>query len=198
VAWRHSCDVRTGAPQCVVGKSSRVCKSFKYQLACSENFVPKLASLVFDLPKINSRFLTHKLGPPKPYKTVDTLKIARSFAFDSNKLDDLGRYLGIGRKLPHTGFHLWKGCMTKDEASWKLLKRYNAHDVALLEDLYYILRSWHKSHPNVNQGQTGACPKCSSTKVQRRGFSYTATRPKQRYQCTDCTGWFEGAATKAA
>src|SRR6516164_8969462 len=31
----------------------------------------------FDLPKINTRLLQHKNVPPSPYKTVDTLKIAR-------------------------------------------------------------------------------------------------------------------------
>src|ERR1700676_4819995 len=87
----------------------------------------------FDLPKINTRFLTHKLNSPTPYKTVDTLKIARKvFMFDSNKLDDLGRYLGVGRKLPHTGFNLWKGCMSGDLESWETMKQYNAHDVELL------------------------------------------------------------------
>lgn len=151
----------------------------------------------FDLPKINSRFLIHGMKPPQPYKTVDTLKIARSaFKFDSNKLDDLGRYLGIGRKLPHTGFHLWKGCMDGDSKSWSLMKRYNAHDVALLEELYYRLRPWAKTHPAMNHAEKGACPKCASRQVQRRGFSYTATRRKQRYQCMGCHGWFEGPATK--
>jgi len=58
----------------------------------------------FDQRKANARFIAHKLPPPTPYKTIDTLKIARKhFAFDSNKLDNLGRYLGCGRKLPHTG-----------------------------------------------------------------------------------------------
>jgi hypothetical protein len=150
----------------------------------------------FDLPKSNTRFLTHGFQPPTPYKTVDTLKIARNkFKFDSNKLDDLGRYLGIGRKLPHTGFHLWKGCMTGDPKSWTLMKRYNGHDVQLLERLYYILRAWAPTHPNVNQGEF-ACPKCSSFNVQKRGFSYTAQRRKQRFQCTKCSGWFEGPAKK--
>jgi uncharacterized protein YprB with RNaseH-like and TPR domain len=151
----------------------------------------------FDIPKINTRFLTHKLNPPSPYKTIDTLKIARSvFKFDSNKLDDLGRYLSIGRKLPHTGFHLWKGCMSGDKASWKLMKKYNSNDVELLEKVYYIMRSWAKNHPAINQGLSECCPKCQSQKVQRRGFDYTLQRKKQRYVCTDCHGWFQGPATK--
>jgi len=153
----------------------------------------------FDLPKINTRFLTHKFPPPMPYKTVDTLKIARKvFAFDSNKLDDLGRYLGIGRKIPNTGFHLWRGCMTGDAESWRLMKEYNGHDVELLEKVYFLMRAWDRQHPQVNQGLTvnEACPKCSSTNIQRRGFAYTLLRKKQRYQCMSCAGWFEGSAKK--
>jgi hypothetical protein len=153
----------------------------------------------FDLPKINTRFLTHGMQPPSPYRTVDTLKIARKvFRFDSNKLDDLGRYLGIGRKLPHTGFHLWQNCMKGDPAAWKLMRAYNSHDVELLEEVYFIMRPWDRNHPQVNQGLTvnEACPTCGSTKIQKRGFSYTLLRKKQRYTCLSCRRWFEGSAVK--
>jgi hypothetical protein len=151
----------------------------------------------FDIVKANTRFILHKLEPPSPYKTVDTLKIARKvFKFDSNKLDDLGHYFGIGRKLPHTGFHLWQGCMLGDKKSWDLMKRYNGHDVILLEKLYYLIRSWAVTHPNVNRGDLEACPKCGSKHVQRRGFSYTLLRQKQRWQCQNCFGWWEGSARK--
>jgi uncharacterized protein YprB with RNaseH-like and TPR domain len=151
----------------------------------------------FDLPKINTRFLTHKLPPPTPYKTIDTLKIARKvFMFDSNKLDDLGRYLGVGRKLPTTGFHLWRGCMTGDPEAWVKMKEYNGHDVELLEKVYYLIRAWDRNHPNVNQGDLQACPKCSSHNVQKRGFEYTLLRKKQRYQCQNCSGWWSAGAKK--
>jgi RNase_H superfamily len=151
----------------------------------------------FDLPKINTRFLTHGMQPPSPYKTVDTLQIARKvFKFDSNKLDELGRYLGVGRKLAHTGFHLWKGCMEGDPKAWKTMKRYNGRDVILLEKIYFLMRPWAKTHPNVNQGQLYNCPKCGSSKVQRRGWSFTLLRKKQRMHCQNCAGWFELGAMK--
>jgi hypothetical protein len=151
----------------------------------------------FDIRKANARFLTHGLPPPSPYKTVDTLKIARrAFKFDSNKLDDLGRYLSIGRKLPHTGFHLWLNCMSGDLKAWNLMKRYNSQDVILLEKVYYAIRAWAPVHPNVNQGELQACPKCGSKDVQKRGFSYTLLRQKQRFVCKSCRGWFEGSARK--
>lgn len=153
----------------------------------------------FDLPKINTRFLTHGLNPPTPYKTIDTLKMARrNFAFDSNKLDDLGRYLGVGRKLPNTGFNLWKRCMAYefDREAWDTMKKYNAHDVELLEKVYHLLRPWDAKHPAINLGQAGVCPKCGSDKVQRRGFNYTLLSKSQRFQCMDCHGWFAGASRR--
>ena len=151
----------------------------------------------FDIRKANTRFVTHKLPPPSPFKTVDTLKVARkAFRFDSNKLDDLGKYLGIGRKLPNTGIHLWLQCMAGDLKAWKLMCRYNAQDVVLLEKVYYALRPWAYTHANVNKGKLEACPKCASTKTQRRGFSYTLLRQKQRFQCLNCAGWFEGSAKR--
>lgn len=152
----------------------------------------------FDIKKSNTRFILHKLAPPSPYKTIDTVKIARKiFRFDSNKLDDLGHYLGIGRKLPTTGFHLWRGCMLGDKKAWAQMKQYNAHDVELLEQIYYLMQAWAPGHPNVNQGQMEACPRCSSKDIQKRGFSYTALRQKQRYVCKTCNGWFEGSARTA-
>lgn len=151
----------------------------------------------FDVPKVNTRFLAHGQKPPSPYKTVDTLQVARKvFKFDSNKLDDVCRDLGIGRKLPHTGFHLWQACMQGDIKAWKKMKRYNCKDVRLLEDFYYKVRPWMKNHPNVNQGELFHCPKCSSSDVHRRGWAYTLLRKKQRFQCQSCGGWFEGSAVK--
>jgi hypothetical protein len=152
----------------------------------------------FDVRKANTRFVTHGLPPPSTFKTVDTLKIARKvFRFDSNKLDDLAKYLGVGRKLPTTGAHLWFRCMAGDLKAWRLMRRYNAQDLVLLEKVYYLLRSWSPTHPQVNKGQHGACPKCGSINIQKRGLSYTLLRQKQRFQCLSCRGWFEGSAKKA-
>jgi DNA polymerase elongation subunit (family B) len=150
----------------------------------------------FDIRKINARFLIHGIQPPSPFKTVDTLKIARkAFKFNSNSLDDLAHSLGVGRKLKHIGFPLWLGCMAGDEASWATMKKYNIKDVDLLEKVYLAMRPWATNHANVNQGHF-ACPKCGSTNTQKRGFSYTLLRQKQRYQCLGCKGWWETAAKK--
>lgn len=155
----------------------------------------------FDIKKSNTRFFEHKLGPPSPYKSIDTLKLARKyFAFNSNKLDDLCQKLGIGKKVKHMGFVLWKKCMLGDPESWKLMKRYNAQDVRLLEAVYLRLRGWHATHPNVALKGEGnyACPSCGSARTIKRGYSYIVAMRNQRYQCIEpnCRKWSRGPAER--
>lgn len=150
----------------------------------------------FDLPWINARFVSLGFHPPSPYQIFDTLKVARKkFEFKSNKLDDLCRDLGIGRKIPHTGFNLWKACMDGDLKAWRQMKRYNKRDILLLEELYYRFRPWANTHPNVNKGQQN-CIRCGSDKIKQDGFRFTALRKKGKMHCLDCGGWFETSAQK--
>lgn len=148
----------------------------------------------FDIKKANARFAAYDFKPPSPYKSIDTLKVARKhFKFESNKLDDLGQYLNVGRKLPHTGKHLWLGCMRGDEKSWRTMRRYNAQDVALLERVYLRLRPWMTTHPNLNSyTKRITCPKCQSPHVQQRGWNVTATGKRARIHCQSCGGWSSG------
>lgn len=145
----------------------------------------------FDVKKLNYRFIIHGLGIPSPYKTVDTLKeIKRVASFDSNRLNELCRQTGIGEKVRTGGADLWFDCLEGDRKAWARMKKYNAHDVVLLEEWYLTLRPWMKQHPN-HGAYTGiaSCPKCGSTKIQRRGKSRAATRTYDRYQCQSCGSW---------
>ena len=50
----------------------------------------------FDIRKLNARFIDNDLDPPSPYKTIDTLKIARrEFAFVSYKQDYLTKHFKL-------------------------------------------------------------------------------------------------------
>jgi DNA polymerase elongation subunit (family B) len=154
----------------------------------------------FDIRKTNARFIAHGLTPPKPYQTIDTKKVAKKyFMFNSNKLDDLGKYFGVGRKKETGGFELWKGCMVGDKKSWKKMVTYNKQDVVLLEEVYKKLLPWIGNHPNINlvSDVTGACPNCGSTHLQKRGFGYTRVSKYQRYQCNNCHAWSRGKNIKS-
>jgi hypothetical protein len=149
----------------------------------------------FDIRRANTRFLLNGLPPPRPYRSIDTLKVAKKyFSFNSNRLDDLGQVMGLGRKVKHDGFDLWKGCMMGDAKSWEQMKAYNAQDVLLLEKIYTQMRSWITNHPNVSlmSNMAEACSVCTSRNLIRRGFHYTTTGRSPRFQCKDCKHYGTG------
>ena len=145
----------------------------------------------FDVRKMNARFVYYGIPPPSPYRTVDTLKVARKyFAFDSNKLDDMGEFLGLGRKMKHEGFDTWKGCMLGDRHAWSIMLKYNRRDVVLLERIYKRFLPWIANHPNVGMWNIGSCcPKCGSQNLVSRGYQRYKTTKYRSVQCRDCGGY---------
>ncbi len=62
----------------------------------------------FDMAWVRTRCLLHGITMFPSYTTIDTLKVARSkFRFNSNKLNYIADYLGIGTKIK-TEYSLWK------------------------------------------------------------------------------------------
>lgn len=150
----------------------------------------------FDLPSINGRALVHGLKPPSPYKTVDTLQVARKeFKFERNSLEYLAIILGCAPKLAHKnypGFELWLACLRGDEAAWDEMKVYNIQDILTLEEVYMKMRPWIRNHANLGillEADVPVCPKCGSVHVHHRGYTTTNTGKYRRYRCVDCGGW---------
>ena len=144
----------------------------------------------FDLPSLRARFSKHSLGPPSPWRSIDTKKIgAKLFYFGgAYTLDHMCQYLGLGSKLDTGGYALWRECLAGDRKAWANMKKYNAHDVVLLEKLYKHILPWINDHPNVASLPDG-CPKCGSGQLQSRGVQRSATRTYNRFQCQTCGGW---------
>jgi hypothetical protein len=151
----------------------------------------------FDNKKVNTRFIELGFSPPEPYRTVDTRKIAKKhFAFNSNKLDDLGRRLGVGRKIKTGGFELWRGCLDGDEKSWAKMKKYNRQDVLLLEKVYLKLRPWG-GHPNIAAlAEADVCGRCGSDHLNKRGRGVTLKGVYQIWRCMKCGGSVKGPVGK--
>lgn len=146
----------------------------------------------FDNRISTARFLNWDLGPPAPYKSVDTLQAARRyFRMTSNTLNDLCEKLEIGSKPEETHGKLWRRCVDGDKEAWMKMRMYCNTDVGLLLQLYKKLRPFITNHPNVGNYNdiADACPKCGSTDMQKRGTAKTATCTYQRYQCNQCEGW---------
>jgi DNA polymerase III epsilon subunit-like protein len=153
----------------------------------------------FDLKKANTRFIEHGLAPIAPKASVDTLKVARRlFKFNSNKLDDLARRLGLERKMQTGGFELWKKTMQGDAKAFNRMKRYCAQDVRVLEQVYYKLRPYIRNHPHLSlmRGNVTGCSNCGGTDLNKEGFNYTRTGRTQQHSCKTCGAWMRGKHEK--
>lgn len=152
----------------------------------------------FDVPMLNNRLLALNLEPMGPKQTIDTLLWAkRSFRLAYNKLDYLGEFLGLGRKIK-TDFDLWKSCYHGDEKALAQMAKYNKQDVVLLEKVFDALLPYVKNLPRLvepTDGKQFACPTCGSAKLQRRGYCRTNASTFQRYQCTKCTRYCKERAS---
>lgn len=148
----------------------------------------------FDMKTARARMIYHGLDPLPPRITVDTLKVARRhFKFPSNKLNELGKFLGVGKKVKTGGYDLWASCKANDPAAWKLMAKYNKQDVLLLEKVYLKLRAWDEKHPNVavESPKPDSCPKCGSTKpAYSHGWKYRISTKVRIFKCQDCSGHF--------
>jgi hypothetical protein len=145
----------------------------------------------FDERKAKARFLAHGLPPPRPTKTIDTLKIARRVVkMDSNRLAHIGQYLGLGGKFTHTGWDMWERCINGDRKAWAQMGRYNKRDIDLGEKVYDRLAPWNPSPPILVHGD--GCPNCHSHNAQRRGWNNAKKSRAPRLVCKECWHWYVG------
>jgi hypothetical protein len=148
----------------------------------------------FDVRKIRGRFFVHGMGPPSPFKVIDTLKAARTLGLDSAKLDFLARLLGNDGKIK-TSMRLWTGCCTGDVESFGQMLAYNKQDIAVLYDAYIPLRPWFVGHPNlavIAGSGPGHCPTCDTEEDIHLVSDKWHVTKTQRYpmaKCDGCGSW---------
>jgi len=144
----------------------------------------------FDRPYVNGRILSHGLKALPPINSIDTYKVAKAnFFLNSNSLNYLGKYLGVGQKI-HTNHSLWLRVLNGEAKAVREMVAYNKGDVVLLEKVFNKLRPYVSNH--FNRGLLGGtgCPRCGSKDVQSRGFHRAISRVYRRFQCQKCHGWF--------
>lgn len=154
----------------------------------------------FDIPWLRTRFAFHRIPPPPPIKSIDTLQWSkRRMLFNSNKLDYIAHYMGFGRKIK-TEFGLWKDVMLKnDKAALKRMSDYCARDVELLQRVHEAIEPYAgvpKTHVGVLMGRDKwTCPYSGSKNVQSRGKDVTAGGVvRYRMKCSDNGRWYRISA----
>jgi uncharacterized protein YprB with RNaseH-like and TPR domain len=149
----------------------------------------------FDIKWLNTRALHHGYPSLPIWKTVDTCVIARRrFAFNSNRLDYLGKFLFKEGKIK-TEFGLWKDIVLKNcpKAMANMVK-YCKQDVKLLERVWGKLQPYHgnKTHVGVlSGGDKWTCPHDGSENVKASKTKITAAGTVQhQMQCKDCGKYY--------
>ncbi len=146
----------------------------------------------FDVKMLEVRCLANGLPPLPTVQVIDTLEIAKKkFRFPSNKLDSLAAYLGVGRKVTHSGIDLWVKVQQGDEKALGDMVEYCEGDVDLLVDVFLALRG-----RGLVSGFNAAlyyddeltrCRACGHTELEHTGrIITTPSGVYNEIRCTEC------------
>lgn len=148
----------------------------------------------FDIPKLFTRFIDNQIKPPTKFSNIDTLKTAKKvFGFDYNRLDELGKRFGIGKKIDMS-FLDWKNCLSNNsQAEFHLqnMLAYCKQDIApLLEDVYLAMLPYIPNHPNLGiytNHDKDVCPKCESFDITWNEKPYATPQGLwMSFRCQSC------------
>lgn len=145
----------------------------------------------FDVKKANAAFLKLGLKPPKPYKVIDTVKIAKKFfSLPSYSLAYLCKALNLPhQKIQTEGFSLWRDCFYGDPAALKTMETYNRGDIPTLVALYLKLRPWGNDGVNFSalSGGTGLiCPNCGGSDTFEESTVPFGNKLSPVHRCNTC------------
>ena len=150
----------------------------------------------FDIKWIRTRCIFHRVPMFSQYKTLDTLKKAKSgFNFNSNKLDYIAQFLGVGAKIKHRGFDMWKDVLKGSKEAMQEMVVYCEGDIIVLEDVFSTMQNYIK--PNTHAGVLGgnlkhSCPNCGSDNNELLKNNVTAMGTiKRLMECGDCENVYE-------
>ena len=150
----------------------------------------------FDIKWIRTRCIFHRIPMFPQYKTLDTLKKAKNgFNFNSNKLDYIAQFLGVGAKVKHSGFDMWKKVMKNDPEAMDEMVNYCEGDIIVLEDVYFTMQNYIKTNTHngvINNNLKYSCPSCGSEYSELIKNNVTAMGTiKRLMECNDCDYNFE-------
>lgn len=190
--WLDSSVIMSGkltGKEVLAEDDSRLMKSL-WELINDADIIVAHNAAKFDVKRMNTRFLKHGLQPPSSYEVIDTLVHARKrFSIPSNRLDYLGIFLGLGRKVDTGGFDLWAKCMQGDDEALEKIRGYCDGDIELLQKVYLELLPWIQPHPNLGlyvDSNVPVCPSCGSNSLEENGSYVTTMNTYQEYKCNHC------------
>ena len=147
----------------------------------------------FDHKVIQTRVVAQGLKPLPVIKILDTLLLAKRYLrLPSNKLDSIGEYFQLGRKISNSGITMWKEVQEGSVKAMADMVKYCQQDVELLTEVYYKLRNLGTAGNAFNaalyyQDDVMRCSVCGSTDVSHTHDTVkTSVSEFDLYQCNEC------------
>jgi len=156
----------------------------------------------YDIKWIRTRCIYHGISLFPDYTQIDTLKLAKAgFRFNSNKLDYIGGFLGVGNKMDTGGFSLWKSIiLDNDSKAMNKMIKYCKVDVIRLQQIYDKLNvySKYKTHVGILLNKSKcSCPNCGNEDYYSHGKIALASGViKYRMQCKGCNKYYRVSKTE--
>lgn len=144
----------------------------------------------FDMKWLRGRCLYHGVPMKPTYTTTDTLKIAKyGFNLNSNRLDYIAKFLGVGAKTKHRGWDMWVDVMNNDKKALSEMVTYCENDVVILENVYQKLKNYSKPkihYAALNGLEKWTCPDCGTVHTHCNKTRTTAAGTvKREMKCLD-------------
>ena len=191
VCWKWAGESKVHSLEWNKGDDKQLLKDFIKVFDSADEIIGQNSDK-FDIKWLRTRCIFHGVPMLHTYQTLDTLKLARSgFNFNSNKLDYLGKFLGIGGKKDTGGFKLWQDIVERNDVkAMKHMIEYCKQDVVVLEKVFDKLNPYTKSktHVGVILGKDKtSCPNCGSDHSKNHGYRYLASGTKKQIRlCLSC------------
>src|SRR5699024_1170637 len=148
-------------------------------------------SVSFDEKHARSGFLEYGWTPPSPWKSIDTLRVARNqLNFESNTLDALAKRLGVASTTDKSSAAIAHAASAGEDKAHTKLKRYNEGHIKATEALLAPLRPYSTSGPHLGMwtGKKWACPNCGYGGIANNppGEAYANVTRYKAFQCEKC------------
>lgn len=218
-SWRVGYNL-TLNPSDIIHERAIICLSYKWQgedkvhtikwkNGCDKNIIKEFVKVVsqadecvghnlkrFDEKWLMTRCIKHGILALPKYKVYDTLLKARSkFNFNSNKLDYIAEFLGLGNKLKHRGLAMWDDIILRNcPLAMEEMIDYCEKDVVLTEEVYNKLVTYDlpTMHVGVMNGLSkGTSPYTGSSNIEfhKTEVSQLGTI-KRMMKCKDTNRYF--------
>lgn len=143
----------------------------------------------FDTKKLNGEWWPRGLPKPRPFKSIDTLKVARQqLGFESNTLDAILTRAGLTGKTDTYSLDVAQAALAGDKAAQRKLAAYNRGDIEATQILYDAFRGWIPNHPHMGRhGDVPSCNQCDSESLTLQPNEVqAAVLFFPLYRCDDC------------